>query len=156
MREEWGMKEEKPEEERRNSRCVMRDAMMDWCQLKAGGKDWANERGGLSSWLGVGAGALCARTLSSSWRGLAVRWNDSFAYTHPDSYWHFVTVLLVSFSSAASTGDLQAAGDSRPEHMTEPQQRVANDTSFHVWKQNVKWFCEPVTLFHLLAEHAWS
>lgn len=60
--------------------------------------------------VGSGAGAPCARTLSSSWRGPLIKRNNSFAYSHPDSYWHFVRVLLVSFSNVPSTGDLQAAG----------------------------------------------
>lgn len=103
----WKKEGCRAEDERRKSSCVHADAAVDWCQLKAGRKDGGNQCGWISPWWGGGG----VRALWTSCQRPVVRWNISLAYTHPDSYWHFVTALLISLSDVAtSTGHPQAAG----------------------------------------------
>lgn len=112
-------------EEERSSSCAMRDAMMDWCQPKAGRKDWANECGGGSSWLGAG---LCAP--GHCHRPSRVLLEDGTTRSRTPML-TVIDILSQCFSSHSAVNRpqaiyrLRAAGDSRPEHMTEPQQSGA-------------------------------
>lgn len=146
MCEEWGMRECMVENQRKR-----RGAAAAWWEVPWWiDVNWRREgkrlrEGVWPSLFLVGGGAPCTRTLSRSWRGPVIRWKGSLVIAGPipTVIDIVVTVLLVSFSSAPSTGHPQAAGGGWQETRTHDgattQRPGANDTPtvFSAWKENL-------------------